>query len=142
MVLAIAAVGCLGVATIYPPFRSVWLFDHLEQNARKVVTGSELQAWATNLLARRPEDGPVMTLSELGTDFPRQLLRLAPRTGPSVMVHRWKTSDTNNYPPWVRLYWGSGFLGATGFDIGPTNFVSPEPRARCWQPGVYFYRKG
>jgi hypothetical protein len=65
------------------------------------------------------------------------LRKLAPKLGPYIWLY--DGYDTNS-PRWVRLYWGSGFLGAHGFEIGPTNFVSMRP-GHTWSPGVYFYDK-
>jgi hypothetical protein len=113
-----------------------WQFDHLEENAKKVITGSELQKWATNLLAQYPGDTS-LSAADLGTNFPPQLRALAPKLGPYIWIN---TAYDTNSPRWVRLHWGSGFLGTTGFEIGPTNFVSERTR-HAWQPGVYFYNR-
>jgi hypothetical protein len=124
------------VAYLYSGCKPVWQFDHLEQNARKVITASELQAWATNLLARYPAETS-FRMSELGTNFPQQLRGLAPRLGPGVAVHVY---DDTKQPPYVQVDWGSGFLGGAGFYIGATNFVTGGKGVHAWQPGVYFYR--
>jgi hypothetical protein len=108
----------------------------LERNARKVITASELQAWATNLLAQYPTH-TTLSLSELGTNFPQQLRYLAPKLGPTVVI--FEGADSNS-PSWVFMRWGSGFLGSHGFEVGPTNFVSNRP-GRAWQPGVYFFER-
>jgi hypothetical protein len=122
---------------IYTSYKPTWQFDHMEQNARKMITGAELQTWATDLLAHYPSN-TTLRVSELGTNFPQQLRRLAPKLGPGIsIVERF---DTNS-PAWVRLYWGSGFLGASGFEIGPTNFAGFDPKGHAWQPGVYFYKR-
>ena len=134
-IIGLGLVLCFA-AYIYVGCKPVRQFDNLERNAKKVITAAELQAWATNLLAQHPSNAH-LRISELGTNFPRQLLGLAPKLGPSVYVY--EGYDTNS-PAWVRLYWGSGFLGAHGFEIGPTNFVSYKS-GRTWSPGVYFYDK-
>lgn len=120
----------------------VWQFDHLEQHARKVITGQQLQAWATRLLDEYPtmQSNYVWT-SQLHTNFPPQLRGFAPRLGQSVSV---LVFDDTNEPPFVNLMWGSGFLGATGFYVGRTNLTMNPGNARicrAWQPGVYFYRR-
>ena len=117
-------------------YRPVWQFDHLEQNAKKVITGDELQAWATHLLAQYPSN-TTLRASALGTNFPQRLLSLAPDLGPSVRV---KFPDDTNSPGWVSLCWGSGFLGSRFLEVGPTNFADKSSKAYAWQPGVYFYR--
>lgn len=128
-------VGCLA-AYVYIGCKPVWQFDHLEQNARRVITGPELQLWATNLLVRYPVETN-FSLSQLGTNFPQQLRALAPKLGPNIFVHVY---DDPSQPSYVQIYWGSGFLGAAGFLIGPTNFFVAGERKHAWQPGVYFYR--
>jgi hypothetical protein len=114
----------------------MWLYDHLEENAREVVTAAELQSWATNLLAVDPA-GTNLERS-WGPGFPEQLLKLAPRTGPLVVVYE---GDSTNFPGWVRVWWGSGMLGASGFEVGPTNFPGWHPESHEWAPGVYFFRR-
>lgn len=116
-----------------------WKFDHLEQNARKVITAAELQTWATNLLA---ECGTYSTtqLYQLRTNYPAKLRHLAPG-GPDVSINEVNSTnspeDWTNRPSSISLVWGSGFLGHAGFEIGPTNFISSHGHA--WALGVYFY---
>jgi hypothetical protein len=83
---------CLA-AYIYPSCKPVWQFDHLEQTAKKVVTASELQSWATNLLARNPT-GTNLAPSDWGSDLPKKLLKLAPSLGPSICIYG---KDDNNF---------------------------------------------
>src|SRR5262249_43141885 len=122
---------------VYKPF---WQYDHIESRARKVITGSQLQAWAVQLLTRYSTNS-MLKISELGTNFPQQLRGVAPRVGPLIYINYVDENDPTNNPPWVDLYWGSGLLGACGFEVGQTNFVSINPTAHAWQPGVYFYRR-
>src|SRR5690348_3109383 len=110
LIFFLVIVICVG-AFLYQGCKPVWQFDHLENNARKVISGPELQKWATNLLAQYPKETSFKP-HELGTNFPEQLLGLAPKLGPHIFVHVY---DDTNFPPYVQLYWGSGFLGATGF---------------------------
>ena len=112
----------------------VWQFDHLERNARRVVRGPELQAWATSVIAQHPTND-WLRKSQLGTNFPERLWGLAPKLGPHVVFNE---SDSTNSPAWIMIGWGSGFLGHCGFEIGSTNFVSRRP-GHAWQPGVYFW---
>jgi hypothetical protein len=116
--------------------KPVWDFDHLEARARKVVTGTELQTWATKLIAKHTNSGPVQA-SEVDADFAARLRWLAPQLGLSVRV---SVPDDTNFPSCVQFSWGSGFLGHKGFLVGPTNFVAGWS-AHAWQPGVYFYQK-
>jgi hypothetical protein len=130
----IVLIGLLCIAaSIYNGCKPVWQYDHLEQNARKVITGAEIQTWATNLLDSYPPTNTQINLerSKLGTNFPPQLLGLAPRLGPHLAIYLY-----NDSPRSLRLWWGSGFLGGSGFEIGSTNFVY---KGHEWQPGVYFF---
>ena len=126
---------------IYWSCKPVWQFNHLEQNARKVITGAELQAWATRLLDQYPTtETNLVLVSQLHTNFPQQLRGLAPRLGPNVYVTYYDTNKT----PFVELSWSSGFFGDTGFYIGRTNFTMNagfDKVCRAWQPGVYFFRR-
>ena len=135
-IIALVLLFCVA-AYFYTACKPVWQFDHLEQNARKAITASELQVWATNLLAHYTNETSV-ELSELGANFPSQLRGLAPKLGPHVFIH---VPDDTNWPPYIQLYWGSGFLGAQGIEVGPTNF-SRGLGHRLWSPGVYFYENG
>ena len=124
------------VAYLYYGYKPIWQFDHLEQNARKVITAAELQTWATNLIALHPTNVQMdFRISELGTNFPHQLLGLAPRFGPGVTVYQW--AGTNDLP-FVRIWWGSGVMGRAGFQIGP--FMPGPDQEHQWAEGVYFFK--
>ena len=129
---------CLFLAYAWwsPGCRSERAFYHIEENAKKVTTGSELQTWAANLLIKYPTNASV-SISNLGPDFPRQLLQLAPRLGPHITVEK---EDTNS-PAYVLVYWGSGMLGAKMFEIGPTNFESLRGGTPWGVPGVFFVKR-
>lgn len=136
IILLIIATGV--AAYLYEGCKPAWQFDHLEENAKKVITSSELQTWATNLLAQYPDERTLQP-SQLGTNFPPQLLSLAPKLGPHIFVH---TSTGPNRLPYIQVNWGSGFLGMAGFLLGSTNFTGDGSPAHALQPGVYFYRRG
>jgi len=129
-VLAVVAVGVL-FGIVWPTFSLFRSFDHLEQNARKRMSGSELQAWALGLLSQYPTETNFWS-GRLGTNFPLRSLYHVPAY---VGVHE----ATSNSPPYVFLMWGGGFIGHCGFEIGPTNFVSYRPGHK-WQEGVYFWK--
>lgn len=132
---------CLLFAVIWwnPGCRSERAFQHLEEDVKKITTGAELQVWATNLLAQYPTNVS-LSITNLGKNFPKRLLDLAPRVGPRVSVHE---ADTNSptSPAYVLLYWGSGMLGAKMFEIGPTNFESLRSGTSWGAPGVYFVKR-
>ena len=137
---AVVSVGLVvalaGGLVWYPFFRPLIQFDHLEQNARKVITAAELQNWATNLMAKYPEVSNV-TYAELGTNVLPQLKGLAPKMGPRVYIYYSEHPDVQSY---VSLMWGSGFAGHAGFEIGPTNFTG-QRGTTMWAPGVYFWHE-
>ena len=129
---------CVCLAALYyifvwPTQRLFRSFDNFERNAKRVVTGAQLQGWATSLLALAPTNS-TPRVSELGTNFPSQLRGLY-RSRPYIQIQE---GDTNS-PSSVYLMWGGGMIGHCGFEIGPTNFVSYRSNARAWQPGVYFW---
>lgn len=133
---AVVTVVCLGALwTLWynSLFHVFWQFDHLEQRAKRRITGTQLQAWALNLLEQYPttvtNDTP--DVSDLGTNFPRQLLGLYHRT-PYIRINQY-----TNFESYVLLMWGGGMIGHCGFEIGSTNFIG---RGHAWQPGVYFWR--
>ena len=113
-----------------------WSIHRIEHNAKKVITGAELQSWATNLLANYHE-GMELRASKMGTNFPPQLLKLG-KSAPSISV----VEDWPNRPGFVLLTWvGPGLGGTThrGFHIGSTNFTDSRRGSHMWQPGVYFW---
>jgi hypothetical protein len=124
------AIIILALVWFSPTCRVFRSFDHLEQNARKVIKGSELQAWAIQEVAQYPTDMHVRR-SDLVAPLPKQLLSLY-HNPPDIFVYE----TTTNYPGHVRLIWGGGMIGHKGFEIGPTNFVG---RGHPWQEGVYFW---
>jgi hypothetical protein len=117
-----------------PSCRIIRSFDNFERNARKAITGPELAAWGNGVLATYPTN-TTLRLSDLGTNFPPQLRNLAPELGPNIEVY---APENTNAPHWVMVYWGSGFLGHCGFEIGPTNFSGDRAHHR-WQDGVYSF---
>ena len=138
LIIGVVVLVALGALACYSA-RPVWQYCRLEQNAKKVVTGTELQAWATNLLAQYPSN-VTLKASLLGTNFPQRLRSLAPEIGPSVRLN---FPDNTNFAGWVMVGWGSGMLGSSGFEVGPTNYAYAfrSARAHEWQPGVYFFRR-
>lgn len=134
IVTSILLVGFGGC--VYVSCKPVWDFDRLESRARKAVTATDLQTWATNLLSHYTNAGS-LRVSEAGKDFPKRLLGVAPQLGPSIYI---SVPDDTNYPSCVQVFWGSGFLGHKDFLIGPTNFVGSRS-SHEWQRGVYFREK-
>ena len=143
LAIGIIALVCLG-GCLYHTRRQWSQFDHLEQNARKVITAAELQAWATNVLANYQTYSPAQ-IRQLRTNYPAKLRRLVSGLDPDVCINEVNSINTpgdwTNYPSSISLIWGTGFLGHEGFEVGPTNFISSSPRAHAWGPGVYYYSR-
>lgn len=113
----------LGVIWL-PPFCLTvdgYAVRHLEENARKVTTGDELQTWATNVLAN-PDN------YKLRSEYPSGLRWVHPQRNPRVSVH------TNLESGYVALGWDEVDINAE-LEVGPTNFVGAGHK---WQDGVYF----
>src|SRR5437870_3402771 len=94
---------CLALVWFSPMCSVPRSFDHLEQNAKKVIPGSELQAWAGQVVALYPSppDGYMMLRrSELVAPLPKALLGLY-HNPPDIFVYETRT----NYPGHVRLIW-------------------------------------
>src|SRR3954447_6900355 len=75
VIVAIGVLATLYFIFIWPTQRLFRSFDNLERNAMRVITGTQLQTWATGLLATSPTN-PTPRVSQLGTNFPTQLLGL------------------------------------------------------------------
>jgi hypothetical protein len=126
------------VLFVWPAYRVFRSFELIEPKAKAKITGTELQTWAINLLATHPPG--LTTVERLGTNFPQQLLGLY-RHEPWIIVYESTTNrDDSVNPGWVRITWGGGYMGHSGFEIGPTNFTSYKREANAWHDGVYFYR--
>ena len=133
IIVVVGVLTTLYFIFIWPTQRLFRSFDNLERNAKHVITGTQLQAWATDLLTTWPTNA-TPRVSQMGTNFPAQLLGLY-HNPPYIQIQQ---ADTNS-PASVYLMWGGGMIGHCGFEIGPTNFVSYRSNARAWQPGVYFW---
>lgn len=132
VILVTVVAICYLFLRLSPVRRSVTVFDHLHENVTNAITATELQAWATNLLALHPTEA-YLRASELGTNFPPALREVCPRLGPYVAIHH--SGDDHNRC-WVTVDWGGGILGHAGFEIGNRNFIHS---GELWEEGVYFY---
>jgi len=124
---------------VYISFEGFWSFDHIEQRAKRKVTGTELQQWALQVLAapsKSSDDVDSPRLSELPVPLPSGLVNVY-HYPPYIFVFH----NTNTPPGFIRLVWGRGMIGHCGFEIGPTNFESPRTTNK-WQDGVYFWKSG
>jgi hypothetical protein len=117
----------ISVATLilyfWPYIQEGTFLKNAEKDAKRMVTGDELQSWALKLLA-----DPQNQL--LKTSYPVQLRDLYPSHFPHVEIVTNSIQRTN----FVYLSWG-GVDWQLGFKIGPTNFVSSGHK---WQDGIYF----
>ena len=132
LIVAACVVVALYLLFVWPTQTKFRSFDNLERNTKRVITGTELQTWATGLIALTPTNA-TPRVSALGTNFPQRLLDLYHRP-PYIEIQEMNA----NQPASVFLMWGGGMIGHCGFEIGPTNFVSYRSNARAWQPGVLF----
>jgi hypothetical protein len=121
-----------------------WQFDHLEDRAKRIVTATELQAWATSVLAEFPTYSPQQA-HQLRTNFPAKLRPLCKGFGfacwVSVVSFKEEPAVSRDYPDFVNIIWSMKPSGDAAFEIGPTNFASGHSGAHMWAPGVYFYRR-
>ena len=111
-------------------------YDSLEQETLKVISPAQLQHWGTNLLAQYSPTAQTsrITIKELGTNFPQQLLSVAPSIGPIVTIY---ALENTNSPTCVRIWWGSGALGHSGFEIGRSNYYRSGKQLTN---GVFFFK--
>lgn len=124
-------VGLFGIASLYFYTQMNYAYNtsRLERRLQRGFQPSELQRWATNLIAQYPP-GPIR-LSVLGTNIPNVLLK-AYRQPPHILLQdARRSSDTH-----VRVIWGSGFMGHWELKLGFTNF---EGSGTMWAPGIYFW---
>jgi hypothetical protein len=112
------------------PMRRGYEIEHLEKNARKVITASKLQEWAVSLL--RSADSSPGSGKGPQMNFPPQLLKLYHKP-PSVEIHE-STSLDHSY---VTVIWGGALAGDCGFFIGTTNYLWGN--GHKWQDGVFFW---
>ncbi|MBE0542444.1 MAG: hypothetical protein IH623_13875 [Verrucomicrobia bacterium] len=123
----------LAVVSLYRACNLSRSFDNLERNAKKVISGDELQSWAARLLEEPPANAN-RRVTDPGVNFPMQMLGLYQQP-PTITIQE----SNLHSPASILLSWGSGMMGSCGFEIGPTNYISYRPNARAWQPGVYFW---
>src|SRR4051812_35963895 len=77
-----------------------WRFDHLEQTARKAITASELQAWATKVI-EESRNYSVQQHNQLRTNYPPKLRGLAAGLEPDVSVLEAKYSTDGQDEVWL-----------------------------------------
>ena len=88
---------------LYYSCKPIWDFEFLERRARNAVSASELQSWATNLLAQHRQAGHLKGPALRASGFPMPLRKVAPQIGPDVDV---RVPDDTNLPPYVQISWG------------------------------------
>lgn len=135
--LVFIAAICLIVFWYFTPYRIFWSFDHIEQHVKKQMTATELQQWALQVMALHPTttDSEEIRVSDLPVPLPKPLSNVW-RHLPTIYIFN---PDTNTTPSYMNLTWGGGFIGHSGIEIGPTNFVSFRSEDK-WQDGVYFWK--
>ena len=108
--------------------------DRFAAQVRSIVSPDELQAWATNVIAKTPPKDGESSFNPKGTGIPKGLLGLSDYP-PDVWVSR---SGTNVC---VTVGYGSG-LGHLGLYVGDKSFKTESDQQIYvvpWQPGIYFW---
>jgi len=134
-ILAAGAVFLLFIALMailaFTPLGPWLSLKDLERQVKRNIGPTELQEWATNLLARYPGDN-VYYLDYHGTNLPLGL------------------KSVKGYYHWVRI--GSGddleprvvIFGGTRAEpyllVGSPSFVITNSAAILWKPGIYFVK--
>ena len=124
--------GCYGALQY-----KYWKFDHLEEHAKRAITPAELQTWATNLMAEYATYTDLQ-FGQIHTNYPAQLNALCHSVGACWVVVCNNSSQKN--PDYVVIHWGIKPTGDFDLVIGPPDYKDPNPKARVWAPGIYFYR--
>src|SRR5262245_40850829 len=109
--IPIGVVGLLAVLFLLPGFRYSYLTREWEREIRQKQDPTELQAWATSLLA------------VYGTSNTCRLLTNTPPKGVPASDYG---PRVDLFPDHVQLGWGSGHLYLWGMMIGDTNFDRGE----------------
>jgi hypothetical protein len=108
--------------------------EELAARVRSVVKPEELQAWATNLIARTPFEGRD-SVKIKPSDVPQFVHAIYGEDPEMVFIHH---SDTGNF---IEIWYGGGF-GHWGIDVGPPTFQgieNPNFYVVPWKPGIYFW---
>jgi hypothetical protein len=108
--------------------------EEFATRVRSVVNPGDLQAWATNLIAKTPFQGHD-SLEIKPTDVPRSVYAIYGEDPEMVFLQH---SDTGDY---VEIWFGGGF-GHWGIDVGPSSFKgieNPKFHVVPWKPGIYFW---
>jgi hypothetical protein len=111
--------------------------DRFAAQVRSTVNPDELQAWATNMIAKTPSRTGNTPVSAKTTGIPKGLLRLSDYP-PDV----WVSGDGSN--ACVTVGYGDGGLGHLGLYVGDKSFKTESDQqiyVVSWQPGIYFWHE-
>ena len=110
--------------------------DRFATKVKSVVNPDELQAWATNVIAKTPAKNGDTSVDPEATGIPKGLLKLS-EIPPDVWVSR-ECGDAC-----VVVGYGSG-LGHLGLYVGDKSLKAESDQhiyVVPWQPGIYFWRE-
>ena len=108
--------------------------ERFAARVKSVVNPDELQAWATNVIAKTPAKNEYTSVSPKATGIPKGLLELFDYE-PDVWVSR------DGGDAYVVVGYGSG-LGHLGLYVGDKSFKAESDQQIYtipWQPGIYFW---
>ena len=132
IILALVAATMVGCGQGY-----VKQTERFAAQIKSTVNAEELQAWATNLIAKTPLKNGDTSVNPKATGIPKGLLGLSNQE-PDVWVSR-NGGDVN-----IVVGYGNGDLGHLGLYVGNKSFkVESDQQIYVvpWQPGIYFWHE-
>jgi len=130
--LILTGIGLLFGQCIYTETR----YTSIVRRMTNAISPSDLQAWAVKVIAtNKPgEFNPQPLDTDTLPDSWRKTLISAWRKPPRFVVY----DPQSDNPGCIRITWGGGGIGYTGFEVGPTNFQSMIGNEIAH--GVYWFR--
>jgi hypothetical protein len=113
--------------------------EHFEKQVKTTVDPNEVQAWATNLIAKAGTNVGD-SISVRRADVPAWVESIYRKNGDlgDVTIERIGQDDPRMY---VQICYGGGF-GHWGLIVGPPTLILGNPNTghnRLWKPGIYFW---
>lgn len=110
--------------------------EQFSKRVKSVVNPNELQAWATNLIAKTPSGGQTGMVNVKAPDIPAGVLAIYKDDPPPDLY-----VSSGEGGPYVIICYGSG-LGHWGLYVGDKSLKqesSEQIYVVTWQPGIYFW---
>jgi len=118
-----------------------WTTRKWESQIKREEDPEKLRSWAKGLLERYKNNA--FDSSSIQTNFPPITTGIN-HEFTSIYYADAETNGQTKLDPtqdYVNVECDFGaWTGAWGLKIGETNFVSANPKASQWKPGIYFYR--